>query len=345
MAKASDRPKALLTPNPKAPLREQVREVLRFHHYALRTEKAYWQWIRRYLAFHRSADHSEPQGGWRHPREMGAPAVAQYLAHLAVAGNVAASTQNQALNALVLLYEQVLQQPLGDLGEFARVTRRARLPVVLTQEETQRVLSALKPGTGSLIIRLLYGTGMRLMECLRLRVKDMDFARGRIVVREGKGDKDRETVLPDTLKAELRQHLERVKLLHEKDLAEGYGAVYLPHALARKYPNAEREWIWQYVFPAAGRSKDPRTGVIRRHHVHELAVQRIMKEAVRLARLKKPATCHTLRHCFATHQLEAGYDIRTVQDLLGHHDVATTMIYLHVMQKPGMGVKSPLDRI
>jgi integron integrase len=276
---------------------------------------------------------------------MGAPEVAQFLAHLAVAGNVAASTQNQALNALVLLYEQVLQQPLGALGEFARVRRPARLPVVLTQEETQRVLAALKPGTGALILRLLYGTGMRLMECLRLRIQDVDFGSGRILVREGKGDKDRMTMLPDRLKAELQAHLERVKLLHEQDLAEGFGRVYLPHALARKCPNADREWGWQYVFPAAGRSKDPRTGTLRRHHVNELAVQRLMKETVRLARLKKPATCHTLRHCFATHQLEAGYDIRTVQDLLGHKDVATTMIYLHVMQKPGLGVKSPLDRI
>jgi len=356
MAKASCVSKGLLTPNPKARLHDQVREVLRFHHYSLRTEKAYWQWIRRYLVFCRDHPHlspalSPPSEGaerekrWRHPKEMGPPEVAQFLAHLAVAGNVAASTQNQALNALVFLYEQVVQQPLGDLGEFARVKRPARLPVVLTQEETQRVLVALKPGTGSLIIRLLYGTGMRLMECLRLRVKDVDFARNQIVVREGKGDKDRMTMLPDRLKAELQTHLERVKLLHETDVADGFGRVHLPHALARKYPNADLEWAWQYIFPAAGLSKDPRTGMVRRHHVHELAVQRMMKEAVRLARLKKPATCHTLRHSFATHQLEAGYDIRTVQDLLGHKDVATTMIYLHVMQKPGLGVKSPLDRI
>jgi integron integrase len=344
-AKASWAPKELLAPNPQAPLREQVREVLRFHHYSLRTEKAYWQWIRRYLAFHRSSDRSGPYRGWRHPREMGAAEVTRFLTHLALAGNVAASTQNQALNALVLLYEQVLHRPLGDLGDFARVHRPARLPVVLTKAETQRVLAALKPGTGALIIRLLYGTGMRLLECLRLRVKDVDFARGRIVVRGGKGDKDHETVLPETLRPELQQHLERVKLLHEKDLAEGFGAVYLPYALARKYPKAGREWIWQYVFPAAGRSKDPRTGIIRRHHVNELAVQRIMKEAVRLAKLKKPATCHTLRHSFATHQLEAGYDIRTVQDLLGHKDVTTTQIYTHVMAKPGIGVRSPLDGI
>jgi integron integrase len=345
MAKASYRAKEFLTPNPKAPLREQVREVLRFHHYSLRTEKAYWQWVRRYLAFHRSPDHSGRQKGWRHPREMGAAEVAKFLAHLALKGNVAASTQNQALNALVLLYEQVLNQPLGDLGEFARVQRPARLPTVLTQAETQQLLSALRPGTGGLIIKLLYGTGMRLMECLRLRVKDVDFSSGRIIVREGKGDKDRVTVLPESLRDELKTHLARVGLLHEKDLAEGFGRVYLPHALARKYPNADREWVWQYVFPAKDRSKDPRTGLVRRHHVHELAVQRVMKEAVRLARLKKPATCHTMRHCFATHQLEAGYDIRTVQELLGHHDIATTMIYTHVMQKPGIGVKSPLDSV
>jgi integron integrase len=276
---------------------------------------------------------------------MGAPEVAKFLAHLALAGEVAASTQNQALNALVLLYEQVLLQPLGDLGEFARVRRPARLPTVLTQAETRRLLSALRPGTGSLIIKLLYGTGMRLMECLRLRVKDVDFGSGRIMVREGKGDKDRVTTLPESLEGELKAHLSRVRLLHEKDLAEGFGQVYLPHALARKYPNADREWVWQYVFPAKDRSKDPRTNLVRRHHIHELAVQRVMQEAVRLARLKKPATCHTLRHCFATHQLEAGCDIRTVQELLGHSDIATTMIYTHVMAKPGIGVKSPLDRL
>ncbi len=344
-AKASLPSKALLMPNPKASLREQVHEVLRFDHYSLRTEKAYWQWIRRYLEFHRRRDHSGPLKGWRHPGQMGAAEVTQFLTHLALAGKVAASTQNQALNALVLLYDHVLQQPLGSLGDFARVNRPPRVPVVLTPAETQRVLAALKPGTGALIIRLLYGTGMRLIECLRLRVKDVDFGRGRIVVRGGKGNKDRETVLPEKLTSQLQQHLERVRLLHEKDLAEGFGAVYLPEALARKYPNAAREWIWQYVFPAAGRSKDPRSGVMRRHHVNELAIQRIMKEAVRLAKLKKAATCHTLRHSFATHQLEANYDIRTVQELLGHRDVATTMIYTHVMQKPGLGIKSPLDSL
>ena len=322
-------------PNPKLRFMEQCREVMRYRRLALRTEQTYLEWIKRFIFFHNK----------RHPKDMGVVEVRAFLTHLAARRQVSASTQNQALNALVLLYEQVLHQPLGDLGEFARVSRPPRLPVVLTQEETERLLAALKPGTGSLIIRLLYGSGMRLIECLRLRVKDIEFGSGRITIREGKGDKDRTTMLPETLKDELQQHLVRVKLLHETDLAEGFGQVHLPHALARKWSKADREWAWQYVFPAAGRSKDPRTGIFRRHHVNELAVQRIMKEAVRLARLKKPATCHTLRHCFATHQLEAGYDIRTVQDLLGHQDVATTMIYLHVMKKPGLGVKSPLDRM
>ena len=348
MTKASKTSGPLLVPNPKARLFDQVREAMRFHHYALRTEEAYLQWIRRFLVFHRTrpaancAAGGEP-GSWRHPRDMGASEVAAFLSHLAVAGDVAASTQNQALNALVFLYEQVLQKPLGELAEFARVNRPARLPAVLTQQETQRVLAALKPGTSGLIIRLLYGTGMRLLECLRLRVKDVDFARGQIVVREGKGDKDRVTMLPERLKGELQAHLHRVKLLHDKDLREGFGRVYLPHALARKYPNADREWPWQWVFPSARRSSDPRSAAIRRHHVHELPVQRAMKEAVLLGKLAKPATCHTLRHSFATNLLEVGYDIRTVQELLGHKDVSTMQIYTHVMQKPGLGVRSPLD--
>jgi integron integrase len=276
---------------------------------------------------------------------MGAAEVVEFLTHLAAARDVAASTQNQALNALIFLYAAVLQLPLGDLGAFARVSRPARLPEVLTQEETQRVLQALRPGTSALILRLLYGTGMRLIEGLRLRVKDLDFAAGRIVVREGKGAKDRLTMLPETLRPALEQHLERVKLLHEQDLAEGFGRVFLPYALARKYPGADRRWAWQYVFPSTRRSRDPRSGIERRHHANEQAVQRAMNEAVRLAGLKRPATCHTLRHCFATHLLENGTDIRTVQDLLGHEDVSTTMIYTHVMAKPGLGVRSPLDRV
>jgi integron integrase len=335
----------VVIPNPKARLFDQVREVLRFHHYSIRTERTYLQWIRRYLAFHRSALRAGPQKGWRHPREMGAVEVVAFLTHLAVARNVTASTQNQALNALVFLYEQVLQMPLGDLGKFARATRPARLPEALTQEQTVKVLAALKPGTSALILRLLYGTGMRLSEGLRLRVKDLDFERHRVVVREGKGDKDRITMLPECLELELRAHLARVKLLHETDLAEGFGRVYLPHALALKYPNADRDWVWQWVFPSARRSRDPRSGVIRRHHANELAIQRAMQAAVRLAKPGKLATCHTLRHSFATHLLENRIDIRAVQDLLGHDDVSTTMIYLHVMTKPGMGVKSPLDQL
>jgi integron integrase len=316
---------------------------MRLHHYSYRTEKTYWQWVRRYLAFHRQADRSGPDGGWRHPRSMGTPEVASFLGHLALAGNVAASTQNQALNALVFLYEHVLKIELGNIGEFARVTRPARLPEVLTQEQTRRVLAALKAGTSGIIIRLLYGNGMRVMERLRLRVKDLEFGRGRIVVQQGKGDKDRMTIFPEVLKAELQKHLERVKLLHEKDLAEGFGRVWLPHALGRKYPNADRQWAWQWVFPSARRSKDPRDGTVRRHHANELPIQRAMKHAVGLAGLDQRATGHTLRHCFATHLLENNCDIRTVQDLLGHEDVATTMIYTHVMQKPGLGIRSPLD--
>ncbi len=335
--------RSILISAPKAGLFNQCREVLRFHHYALRTEEAYLQWIRRYLKFHRGAERAGPRQGWRHPREMGAGEVREFLTHLAVRADVAASTQNQALNALVFLYEQVLQMPLGDLGEVARVTRPPRLPAVLTAEEARRVLAALKPGTASLIVRLLYGTGMRLLEALRLRVKDVDFERNQLTVREGKGDKDRVTMLPEKLKGELQAHFERVKLLHEQDLAEGFGRVYLPHALARKYPKADRQWGWQWVFPSARRSKDPRSGVERRHHTHELVVQRAMNSAVQLAKLAKPATCHTLRHSFATRLLETGYDIRTVQELLGHKDVATTQIYTHVMQKPGIGVRSPLD--
>jgi integron integrase len=334
----------IFLPNPKGRLFERVREVLRFHHYSLRTEETYGQWIRRFLEFHRLADRSGPDRGWRHPKDMGAIEVKAFLTHLALRRNVSVSTQNQALNALVFLYDQVLQRPLGDFADFARAKRPARLPTVLTRAETERVLAALKPGTLGLIIRLMYGSGLRLTEGLRLRVKDVDFAGGRIIVRQGKGDKDRVTMLPEKLRVELQEHLRRVKLLHDQDRNEGFGGVYLPHALARKYPKADREWCWQWVFPSGRRSKDPRSGVERRHHVNEISVQRAMKEAVQLAGVGKPASCHTLRHSFATHLLEAGTDIRTLQDLLGHQDVATTMIYLHVMQKPGIGTRSPLDR-
>ena len=334
-------------PTSKLKLLDQVRREIRLRHYSLRTEEAYVDWIKRFLHFHKAKAAPHPSGsgeasGWRHPRDLGAAEVRQFLEHLAADRNVAAATQNQALNALVFLYHGVLKIKLGELGEYLRANKPGRLPVVLARPEAQRLLAAL-PGTHQLIGQLLYGTGLRLLECLRLRIKDVDFARNQVTVRDGKGFKDRVTMLPDKLKDELQRHLERVKLLHEQDLAQGGGRVYLPYALAEKYPNANREWAWQYVFPAKTVSTDPRTGERRRHHVHENAVQKAIKEAVRLAGLSKPANCHCLRHSFATHLLEAGYDIRTVQELLGHKDVATTQIYTHVMQKPGLGVRSPLN--
>jgi integron integrase len=319
-------------PNPKLRFLDQCREVLRFHHYARRTEEAYVHWIRQFIVF----------SGKRHPREMGEAEVGAFLAHLAGERHVSASTHNQALSALVFLYSEVVGRRLGDLGVLSRPTRPARLPVVLARAEVERLVGAMK-GTPRLMARLLYGTGMRLMELLRLRVKDVDFARNQITVREGKGRKDRVTMLPGRLKAELQTHLARVRLLHEKDLAEGLGWVALPDALRVKYPNAEREWAWQWVFPSAVQSRDRQTGRWGRHHTAETALQRAVKAAVALAGLSKPATCHALRHSFATHLLESGYDIRTVQELLGHKDVATTQIYTHVMQRPGLGVRSPLD--
>ncbi len=331
-AKAAILSSAGVVPNPKARLLDQVREVIRFKHYSIRTEDAYVQWIKRFIFFH----------GKRHPREMGATEIEAFLTDLAVRGKVAASTQNQALNALVFLYQKVLHI---ELGEFSaeRARRPDRLPVVLTKAETANLLAAMKPGTIGLMARLLYGTGMRLMECVRLRVKDLLFEENQILVRDGKGFKDRVTLLPSSVKAELAAHLERVKLLHQSDLKAGAGEVYLPYALARKYPQAAREWGWQYVFPAIHLSPDPRSGKTRRHHASETSLQRAVKEAVRLAGIVKPASCHSLRHSFATRLLESGYDIRTVQELLGHKDVSTTQIYTHVMQKPGLGVRSPLD--
>ena len=331
-AKAAKLSSAEVVPNPKARLLDQVREVIRFKHYSIRTEDAYVQWIKRFIFFH----------GKRHPKEMGATEIEAFLTDLAVRGKVAASTQNQALNALVFLYQKVLHI---ELGEFSaeRARRPDRLPVVLTKAETANLLAAMKPGTIGLMARLSYGTGMRLMECVRLRVKDLLFEENQILVRDGKGFKDRVTLLPSSVKAELAAHLERVKLLHQSDLKAGAGEVYLPYALARKYPQAAREWGWQYVFPAIHLSPDPRSGKMRRHHASETSLQRAVKEAVRLAGIVKPASCHSLRHSFATRLLESGYDIRTVQELLGHKDVSTTQIYTQVMQKPGLGVRSPLD--
>jgi integron integrase len=319
-------------PNPKLRLREQVREVVRFKHLSPRTEETYWNWIRQFILFH----------GKRHPREMGKPEMESFLSHLATQRNVAVSTQNQALNALVFLYREVLHQHFEDLGAIERPRRMRRLPVVLSRAEVGRLLDATE-GTAGLIARLLYGTGLRLMEGLRLRVKDLDFERGQVIVHDGKGFKDRVTMLPDKLKLELQQHLKRVQGLHQRDLAAGLGRVWLPGALRVKYPNANREWAWQWVFPSKMLSIDPETGLRGRQHVNAMSVQRMVKESARAAGLAKVVTPHALRHSFATHLLENGYDIRTIQDLLGHKDVTTTQIYTHVMARPGLGVRSPLD--
>jgi len=305
-----------VVPNPKARLLDQVREVLRLKHYSLRTEETYVGWIKRFIFFHQK----------RHPREMREPEIVAFLTDLAVRQHVSASTQNQAFNALLFLYGAVLHLELGDLSGTVRAKPSRKLPVVLSGEEVSRVLAHLE-GTHGLMARLLYGTGMRLMECVRLRVKDVDFELNHIVVRDGKGFKDRVTVLPEQVKPLLLEHLKRVRALHEQDVAEGYGRVWLPFALERKYPHAAMESGWQYVFPSASRSRDPRSGQVRRHHVHELGLQRAVKQAVRAAGIAKPASCHSLRHSFATALLEAGYDIRTVQELLGHKSVETTQIY------------------
>lgn len=319
-------------PNPKARLREQVHEVMRFHHYSYRTEEAYWEWIRRFIIFHHK----------RHPREMGAEEVSAFLSQLAVGDKAAKATQQQALNALVFLYRDVLLRVLGPLPGMKWTNRLARLPVVLTKDEVRRVL-IVADARYALMLRLLYGTGMRLLELVRLRVKDLDLERRQALVRDGKGGKDRLTVLPESLKAAMEEQLNRVRTIYEADLRSGNSGVSLPAEVARKYPGAGREWPWQYVFPAAGLSRDPVGGRILRHHLQEDNLQRAMKMAVKRAGLSKAATCHTLRHSFATHLLENGVDIRTVQELLGHKDIATTQIYTHVMQKPGIGVKSPLD--
>ena len=316
----------------KPKLLDEVRGVIRFKHYSYRTEETYIDWIKRFIHFH----------GKRHPQEMGAAEISAFLTHLAVNRGVAASTQNQALSALLFLYQQVLKVDVPWLQDVERASRGKKLPVVFTKEEVRKVLAAME-GTYRLMAMLLYGSGLRLMECVRLRVKDVDFGFNHILVRDGKGFKDRVTLLPDNVKEPLQRHLARVKLLHEEDLADGFGEVHLPFALERKYPRANRAWGWQYVFPASKRSADPRTGAIRRHHVVGKALQNAVKEAIRKAEIMKPGSCHTFRHSFATHLLENGYDIRTVQELLGHKDVSTTMIYTHVLNKPGLGVKSPLD--
>lgn len=354
MAKASGKVLGKFLPNPKLKLREQLAEVCRYRHMSHRTEGAYWHWIRDFLRFHRgkiqvsggagaAREDARPTGnGWKHPRELGPAEVRDYLSYLAVERKVAAATQRQALNGIVFLYQEVLGMELGEIGELERPTRKVNVPTVLSQGEMRRVLAAVPPECG-LICRLLYGTGLRLLECLRLRIKDVDFQRNVIVVHDGKGAKDRVTMLPQSLRTALTEHLAVVRREHGAELAAGFGEVVLPHALARKFQKASREWAWQFVFPSARRSKDKVTGVMARHHVHEVVVQRAVKLAAAQAGLAKPVTPHTFRHSFATHLLENGYDIRTVQDLLGHADVATTQIYTHVMAKPGIGVRSPLD--
>jgi len=317
------RPKKLL---------DHVRDAIRLKHYARHTEQAYVTWIKRYIFFHHK----------RHPKDLGAAEIEAFLTHLAVQQKVAASTQNQALSALLSLYRDVLRQPLDGPIDAIRARKPKRLPTVLTTEEVLQVIGALS-GTHQLMAKLLYGTGIRLMECLRLRVKDLDFGQHQIIVRDGKGLNDRVTMLPASLVVPLQEHLSHVQRLHAQDVAHRVASVYLPFALERKYPRAGRLWIWQYVFPSNGLSKDPRTGIIRRHHAHESGLQRAISRAGRTAGLTKRISCHTLRHSFATHLLQQGYDIRTVQELLGHKDVKTTMIYTHVLNRGRLAVRSPLD--
>jgi len=313
-------------------LLDQVRDALRVKHYAYRTEKAYIFWIRRYILFH----------GKRHPKDMGVKEIQAFLTHLAVNRNVSASTQNQALNALIFLYKKILYIDLTDPIDAVRARRPSRLPVVLSKQEALRVIGLIS-GEPQLVVKLLYGSGLRLMESLRLRVKDIDFAMNQILVRHGKGGKDRVTVLPGNIREPLQAHLTRVRAVHENDLSRGYGHVNLPGALARKYPTASRQWAWQFVFPSRSLCNDPRSGEVRRHHLHESCVRKALKKAVTLAGVHKPVGCHCFRHSFATHLLASGYDIRTVQELLGHKDVSTTMIYTHVLNKGGHAVRSPID--
>jgi integron integrase len=327
IAPAADAPSA-------APPRllDRVRRHLRVKHYSIRTEQAYVDWIKRFILFH----------GKRHPNEMAEPEISAFLTHLAVNRNVAASTQNQALSALLFLYQEVLERKLGFMDNIERVKRPPKVPVVMTLQEIDSVLAHLKDDY-RLMAGLLYGSGLRLMECVRLRVKDIDFGYSQIIVHNGKGLRERVTLLPDRLRVPLQLHLKRVKQLHDVDLARGRGRVYLPFALSRKFPNAERSWVWQYVFPAAKLSVDPRSQETRRHHVQEKNLQNAVKFAIQRAEITKAASCHTFRHSFATHLLESGCDIRNVQALLGHKDLSTTMIYTHVLNKPGLGIRSPLD--
>jgi integron integrase len=317
---------------PQKKLLDQVRDVLRTKHYSLRTEESYVDWITRYVRFHQL----------RHPRDLGLAEIEAFLSHLAVDGQVAAATQNQARSALLFLYREVLAVPIDGPRDVVQAKTPQRLPTVLTKAEVQAVLRELSEPY-RLMAQLLYGSGLRLMECVRLRVKDLDFSRHELTVRDGKGMHDRMTMLPERLATSLQTQLQIAKRWHDSDLDRGYGGVYLPFALERKYPNASREWGWQYVFPTNRLTTDPRASILRRHHLDESGLQKAVKAAVRATGIAKPASCHTFRHSFATHLLEYGYDIRTVQELLGHADVRTTMIYTHVLNRGGRGVRSPLD--
>lgn len=316
----------------KSLILERLRQAIRVRHYSIRTEKVYVYWVKHFILFHNK----------RHPNEMDENDVGAFLTYLAVTRKVSSATQNQALNAINFFYRHVIGRDMGQLANVVRAKRSRRLPVVLNHHEITAILKQLK-GDNWLMACLMYGSGLRLMECLRLRIKDIDFYSQCMIVRAGKGNKDRITVLPKHLISHLQQHLAKTKSLHERDCHDGFGTVYLPYALARKYPNANREWGWQYVFPASSRYIDKETAVERRHHYHHTAMQKAMRRAVRLAGIHKPASCHSLRHSFATHLLENGYDIRTVQELLGHKDVRTTQIYTHVLNRGGRAVISPLE--
>jgi integron integrase len=317
---------------PEKKLLDQMKDILRAKHYSPRTEDTYADWAKRFILFHNK----------RHPGEMAEKEIQEYITYLATELNLAASSQNQALSAIIFLYRHVLNIELDFPQQNIRAKKSEHLPTVLSKAEAMSVINQMS-GTAKLMTQILYGSGLRLMECLRLRVKDIDFQNRQIIVRDGKGEKDRVTPLPETLVVPLQKHLEETYQLHKKDLDEGFGEVYLPHALARKAPNTAREWFWQYVFPASQRSIEPVTNQIRRHHIDESTLQRAVKAASRQARIDKPVSPHTFRHSFATHLLQNGYDIRTVQELLGHKDVKTTMIYTHVLQRGGLAVKSPLD--
>jgi len=322
----------MYTEKPPRKLLDQVSDAIRMKPYSLRTEKTYIEWIRRYILFHKK----------RHPKDMGAEEIQAFIAHLATQRMVAASTQNQALSALMFLYRHVLQKEIAFPSDLIRAEKSRTLPTVLTHQEAMAVIGKMT-GAGQLMTKILYGSGLRLMECLRLRIKDIDFGNHQIIIRDGKGEDDRLTILPDSLIPLLQTHIKTVHFIHQKDLKDGYGEVHLPYALAKKYPNAPKEWIWQYLFPASSRSIDPVTKKSMRHHADPSFLQKAIRQAARSANIDKSVSPHTFRHSFATHLLQNGYDIRTVQELLGHKDVKTTMIYTHVLNRGGLAVKSPLD--